>query len=122
MKTKSKIEEQLRKKNNPDLVNTILEAKKKEKWLEIAAILSSPRINKINVSIDKLNREAKEGETIIVPGKILSQGELNKKIKVVAFGFSERAKEKILKAKGEILNILDEIKKNPEAKNVRIIK
>ena len=122
MKTKTQIETQLRRKTNPELVKTIIEAKKKENWLEIAGILSSPRVKKIDVNLDRINKEAKEGETIVVPGKVLSEGEISKKVKVAAFSFSEKAKEKILKAKGETLTIMEEIKKNPEAKNVRIIK
>jgi len=122
MKSKNTIEFQLRKKTNPELVETIIKAKKKAKWLEVAGILSSPRINKISINLDKINKEAKEGEIIIVPGKVLSQGELDKKIKIAAFNFSEKAKEKILKAKGEILSIAEEIKKNPEAKGVKILR
>lgn len=122
MKTKTQIETQLRKKTNPELVKTIIEAKKKENWLEVARILSSPRVKKLDVNLDKINREAKEGEIIVVPGKVLSEGEMSKKIKVVAFSFSEKAKEKIANAKGETLTIMEEIKKNPEAKNVRIFK
>jgi large subunit ribosomal protein L18e len=122
MKSKTLIEKQLEKKTNPELVKTIIEAKKKAKWVEAAAVLSSPRIKRINMNLDKINKESKEGETVIVLGKILSQGELNKKLKVVALSFSQMAKEKILKAKGETLSILEEIKKNPEAKNVRFLK
>ncbi len=121
MKSNTKIEKQLKKKTNPELVGTIIEAKKKKGWTEIAEILSSPRINKISINLDKINETAKEGETIVIPGKVLSEGELNKKIKIVAFNFSEKAKDKISKSKGEFLTILEEIKKNPEAKNVRII-
>ena len=122
MKSKAQIEKQLKKKTNPELVNTIIEAKKKKNWLVVAAVISSPRIKKINMNLNQINDEAKEGENVIVPGKVLSQGEINKKIKVVALGFSEMAKEKILKAKGETLTILEEIKKNPDAKNVRFLK
>ncbi len=122
MKSKSLIEKQLEKKTNPELVKTIIEAKKKKNWLGIASILSSPRIKMINVNLNKINEETKDGETIIVAGKVLSQGEITKKIKVVAMSFSEKAREKILKAKGETLTILEEIKKNPEAKNVRFYK
>ncbi|MEK6827343.1 MAG: 50S ribosomal protein L18e, partial [Nanoarchaeota archaeon] len=103
-------------------VKTIIEAKKKSKWLEIAGILSSPKINQIDINLNKINENAKEGETILVPGKVLSQGEIEKKIKVVAFSFSEKAKDKILKAKGEVSTISEEIKKNPEAKGIKILK
>ena len=78
--------------------------------------------HKVNINLNELNKEAKEGETIVVPGKVLSEGELTKKVKIAAFGFSEKAKEKILKVKGETLTILEEIKKNPDAKNIRVIK
>lgn len=122
MKTKTQIETQLRRKNNSELVKTIIDAKKKKKWEEVAGALSSPRVKKINVNLDKINKEAKEGDVIVVPGKVLAEGEITKKIKVVAFGFSEKAKEKILKAKGEVLTILEEIKKNPEGKGIKIIK
>jgi large subunit ribosomal protein L18e len=122
MKSKTFIDKQLGKKNNPELVETILEAKKKKNWVEVAGLLSSPRANRTTINLDKLNEETKDGETILIAGKVLSQGELNKKIKVVASGFSEKAREKILKAKGETLSIVEEIKKNPDAKGIRIIK
>ncbi|MCL5018595.1 MAG: 50S ribosomal protein L18e [Candidatus Pacearchaeota archaeon] len=121
MKTKTQIETQLRRKTNPELVKTIIEAKKGEKWLEVAGILSSPRVKKINVNLDKKSSGKDEGEVIVVPGKVLSEGEISKKIKVVAFSFSEKAKEKIEKAKGETWTILEEIKKNPEGKGIKII-
>lgn len=121
MKSKSKIEKQLKRKTNPELVKTIIEAKKKKEWNEIAEILSSPGVNKICINLDKINEKIKEGEIIVVPGKVLSEGEIDKKVKIVAFNFSEKAKEKILKNKGETLTILEEIKKNPEAKNIRIL-
>ena len=122
VKSKKLIEEQLQRKTNPELVKTIIAAKKKKNWLEVAAVLSSPRTKKIAMNLDKINDEAEEGEIVVIPGKVLSQGELNKKIKVVALSFSEKAKEKISKAKGETLTILEEIKKNPEAKKVRFLK
>ena len=122
MKSKTRIEEQLQKKTNPELVKTIIGAKKKKNWLEVAAVLSSPRANRTNMNLSKINDEAKEGEIVVIAGKVLSQGDLDKKIKVVALSFSAMAKEKISKAKGEALTILEEIKKNPEAKNVRFLR
>ena len=121
MKSQSKIEEQLRRKTDSELVSTIILAKKKKKWMEAAELLSSPRANRKDINLEDLNKQVKEGETVIVCGKVLSQGSLDKKVKIVAWSFSEKAKEKILKAKGEISTIMDEIKKNPEAKNVRFL-
>ena len=65
MKSKTSIEKQLEKKTNPQLVKTIIEAKKKKNWLEVAAVLSSPRAKRINMNLDKINEEAKDGEIVV---------------------------------------------------------
>jgi len=121
MKTKSKIEKQLQKKTNSMLVETIITCKKQKNWVKIAEILSGPRKNRINLNLEELNKKIKDEKIIVIPGKVLSQGELDKKIKVVALDFSEKAEEKIKKLGSEISTILEEIKKNPEAKGVKII-
>ncbi len=121
MKTKSKIEKQLQKKTNPELVKTIIKSKKNKNWIKIAEILSGSRKKRINLNLDKLNDLGDNAKTIVIPGKILSQGNLEKKIKIVALNFSEKAKEKIKKSGSESLTILEEIKSNPEAKGVKII-
>ncbi|MDO8528420.1 MAG: 50S ribosomal protein L18e [Nanoarchaeota archaeon] len=120
-KSNTKIEKQLQKKTNSVLVETIIAAKKKEAWKKIAEILSSPRRKRMDINIEKISRESKTGETIVVPGKVLSQGDIDKKIKIVAVSFSEKAKEKLLKAKCDVSDMLDEIKKNPDAKGIKIL-
>jgi large subunit ribosomal protein L18e len=122
MKSKTKIEEQLERKNNPELAKTIILAKKNSGWLEAARILSGPRKSRINLNLDEINKEAKEGEKVVVLGKVLSQGKIEKKIKIIALNFSERAKEKILKEHCEFSTILEEIKRNPNAEKLRFLK
>ena len=121
IKSKTKIEKQLKKKTNSQLVRTIIAAKKNNKWLEIAGILASPRKNQPIINLQEISN-IKDEKILVITGKVLSQGELNKKRKIVALNFSEKAKEKILKSGGEALSILEEIKLNPEAKNIKIIK
>jgi large subunit ribosomal protein L18e len=122
MKSKSLIEKQIQKKNSPFLVETLIAAKKNSKWNEVASVLSSPRRKRINLNLEEINRLSKAGETIVVPGKVLSEGEIDKKINLAALGFSAKAKEKLIDAKCEVLSILEEIKKNPEAKGLRVLK
>ncbi len=123
MKSKTKIEKQSWKKNNPFLVETIRAAKKtgNDFWLRVAGILSGPRRSKTEINLNEIEKSTKEGDSVVFPGKILSQGEISKKIAVIAFGFSEKAREKLLKNKSHVLSILEEIKKNPEAKGLRIL-
>lgn len=118
-KSKSKIEKQLRKKTNSILVETIITAKKNKAWYRVAELLSVPAKKQSSINVGELAKES--AEVIVVPGKVLSQGFLDKKLRIVALGFSEGAKEKILNAKGEVISILEEIKKNPSAKGVKIL-
>ena len=122
MKSKTKISKQSERKTNPILVETIRAAKKHAKWLEVAAILSGPRRKSVNLNLQDIDKKAKEKDIIVIPGKVLSQGEITKKVKIVALNFSDKAKEKLLKSKIDVLTILDEIKKNPSAKGIRLLK
>ena len=121
MKSKTKISKQIRNKGNPELVETVMEARKNSGWFRISEILSSPRRNRVEKNLSVINNEAKEGESVVIPGKVLSVGDIDKKMKVIALKFSSNAQDKILKAGGKISTILDEIKKNPEAKGIKIL-
>ena len=121
MKTLTKIKKQIKKKTNSELVETILKAAKNEKQFQVAQIISGPRRKRMNLNLDEIDNIAKEGETVVVPGKVLQQGELNKKIKIIALNFSENAKEKLSRSKKDFATIEEEIKKNPDAKGIRII-
>jgi large subunit ribosomal protein L18e len=122
MKSKTKISKQTERKSNSKLIETIIAGKKNDSWNRVAGILSRPRRNKICINLEEINKNSKPGEVVVVPGKVLSQGDIDKKIKVVALNFSEKAKEKLLSAKCDVAYILDEIKSNPSAKGIKIIK
>ncbi len=122
IKSKTKIDKQLKKKTNNSLVETIINAKKKDAWVEVAGLLSGSRRKRMSPNLNEINEFSKEKDVVVVPGKVLSQGDINKKIKVVAIGFSERAKEKLLKAGCEVSLINQEIKLNPEAKGIKVMK
>ncbi len=122
MKTKTKISKQLERKSNSNLAETIIAGKKQEAWLEVAGLLSTPRRKRICLNLEEISKNSKTGENVVVPGKVLSQGEIDKKIKVIAFDFSDKAKEKLLSAKCEVISILDEIKLNPSAKGIKVLR
>ena len=118
--SKRKIEKRARKKKNPNLVDAIIKIKKKNP--HIAKLLALPVKKHARVNLKKIEAMVKEGDKILIPGKILSSGNLSKKIKIVAWSASEKAKEKIAKAKAEFVHIKDELKKNPELKDFTMIK
>ncbi len=121
-KTKTKIEKQLKRKTNPEIVETIIKAKKNDAWKNIAEILSGSKRNWISKNIFQINNEAEKSKKVVIPGKVLSQGEIDKKIKVIALSFSEKAKEKLLNKGCEIITLLEEIKSNPSGKDIKILK
>jgi len=87
----------------------------------VADRLSRSRRRSIAVNISRLNRYTKDGETVVVPGKVLGAGKMDHPVHVAAFAFSEGARLKILKAKGKCLSILELAEKNPKGTNVKII-
>lgn len=89
-------------------------------WKKIAEELEKPTRCRREVNIERINRTTKKDEIVIVPGKVLSKGELNHKVKVAAWKFSEAAKQKINKT-GKAMSIIELIKENPKGKKVRII-
>jgi large subunit ribosomal protein L18e len=111
MASKTKIKNRTRKKTNSDLVETIALAIKKNEN-EIAKILSGPTRNLPAINLGQINEKAKDGETIIIPGKVLSYGNVDKKIRVVAYNFSSVALDKLKKAKCELSTIREELENN----------
>jgi len=83
----------------------------------IASALEKPRRARPAVNLSKIERYAKPGETIIVPGKVLSSGNLTKNLDIAALEFSGNAKSKISKV-GKILTLQEALK----SKKPRIIK
>lgn len=90
-------------------------------WADVADRLESPRRRRAEVNLSEINRYAKEGETVVVPGKVLAAGTISHPVNVAAFSFSASAKRKILSAGGKVMSILDLVKENPKGKNVRLM-
>jgi len=115
------------KKTNPNLVGLIDKLKeagrinKAPVWRDIALRLEGPASNWAEVNISRLDRYASENETVVIPGKLLGSGEIDKKLMVAAYRFSGQAKEKIANAGGQNLSIEELLAKNPTGSKVRIM-
>jgi len=118
---KTKIERKLRKKTNPLLVRTIIQTKKRKGWEEVAHLVSLPRRKMIEKNLDEINRATKEGDTVVIPGKVLGKGSVDKKLVVCAFSFSEEAKRKLKEKKCGVKSIEEEMKENPNYQGVKIL-
>lgn len=112
---------------NPILKKLIQELKKASIeqdvaiWKRLATDLEKSTRTRRIVNLSKINRYTKENETIVVPGKVLGSGELNHKLNVSAYKFSESALEKLQKIGAKTIPLSDLIKENPKGKKIRII-
>jgi large subunit ribosomal protein L18e len=115
------------KKTDPMLTSLIRDLKRSAYendapiWKDIAVRLEKASRNWPVVNLDKINRYINENETALIPGKVLSSGNLTKKVSIAAWNFSDKSVDKIKKAGCKILTIQDLAKDNPKGKDVRIL-
>lgn len=72
-------------------------------YSDVARHLEKPRRSKSDVNVGKIEKCAHEGESVVVPGKVLGSGEISKRVHVYAWLYSKSAKEKIVSAGGTCL-------------------
>ena len=74
------------------------------------------------INLGEVSRHVKEGEVVVVPGKVLSSGEPAAKLTIAAFKFSPRALVKVEKAGGRCIPIQRLVEENPHGTKVRILR
>jgi large subunit ribosomal protein L18e len=89
-------------------------------WKRVAKDLEKPTRKRRIVNLYKIQKYAKDDEVVVVPGKVLGEGDFDKKITVAAYTFSDEAFAKI-NEKGKAILISELVEKNPNGKKVRIM-
>ncbi len=94
-----------RQPTNPELQKLISELGKQKEgfYRDLARHLSKAGRKRSSVNLRKISKVAGNSKSIAVPGKVLSEGELEKPVKVYAWRFSQKSKEKITKTGGSAL-------------------
>ena len=109
----------MRRKENTGLINLVTFLRKQSDfWKSVSEYLSKPKRQAIKANLNKIEKLAKENSTVVVPGKVLGDGELKKRVMVAAFSFSETAKQKL---KGQAVKIEDLAKENKKGDNIQLI-
>lgn len=90
-------------------------------WGRIADDLEKPTRQRRIVNLYSIDKNAKDNENIIVPGKVLGTGTISRKVNIAAWAFSGSAVEKITGAKGSCMSIIDMVKKDPKGQKIRIL-
>jgi large subunit ribosomal protein L18e len=114
-------------KTNPALQSLIHELKRRAQeqqapvWKDVAQRLAKPTREQPAVNLSRLERHLAQGDTAVVPGKVLAAGQLTKAVTVAAWAFSGPARQKIQAAGGKALSIPELAQENPQGAKVRII-
>jgi large subunit ribosomal protein L18e len=87
-------------------------------WKTIATELERPSRNHRVVNLGRIEKYCKDNDVVVVPGKLLSGGDLTKKVTIVAYAFSRKTADKL---GSKIMSIEDAMKKYPNGKNLKII-
>ena len=114
-------------KTNPRLTDLIAELKSTSReadadvWRDVADRLEKPRRTHAEVNLGRIERYAREEETVVVPGKVLGSGALQKNVTVAAVNFSSSAETKIEQV-GEPVSLEQALEENPNGSDVRVIR
>lgn len=84
-------------------------------WRHVLELSAVPARSRKSVNLYKINKHSKEGDNIIVPGKVLSEGVMDHKVNITAMEFSASALAKLTSTKCSVKK-LDEMLKLKEIK------
>ena len=114
-------------KTNPNLVDLIKGLKDQAReedasiWRDVAERLESPSKNWAEVNLSSIQRNAEDGETIVIPGKVLGAGRLEKNVTIGTFKASKSAEKSIEEAGGECIAISELADRMPEGTGIKIM-
>lgn len=115
------------REKNPELHRVVVELRRAARahdapiWGAVADRLERSRHGGKPLNVGHLERVAAAEETVVVPGKLLSEGPLSKPLTVAALGYSTEARSKVHAAGGTALSISDLLKAKPDGAGVRLL-
>ena len=119
MISNTKIKQRADNKTNPELKTLVDTLKKSKFWMNVAYYLTRPTREMPEVNLEKLSKSTKEGDMVVVPGKVLANGEMKHKITLAAFMISGSAKEKMKGSK--VITIKEMMESNKDGKGVKLV-
>jgi large subunit ribosomal protein L18e len=81
-------------------------------WEKVHYELAIPSRIRASVNLYKINKLTKDGDNVIVPGKVLSVGSMDHKINIAAVSYSGAARKALTDAKCNMVGIKEMVKMN----------
>lgn len=94
---------------------------KRSFWKNVSAFLLKSRSSRVAVNLAKIDKYTEEHDTVLIPGKVLSSGDLTHPITIAAFSYSKKAFKKIEKIGGEFIFIEELMKRNPTGSKIKLL-
>jgi large subunit ribosomal protein L18e len=94
---------------------------KRSFWKNVSAFLLKSRSSRATVNLGKIDKYTEANDTVLVPGKVLSSGELTHPITLAAFSFSKKAFKKVEKVGGTFIFIEELMKRNPTGSKIKLL-
>ncbi|MCL4378928.1 MAG: 50S ribosomal protein L18e [Candidatus Marsarchaeota archaeon] len=78
-------------------------------WKRVHHLVSVPARRRANVNIYKINKHTKDGDNVVVPGKVLSIGRMDHKVNIAALEYSKSAETLLSGASCRMVSISEMI-------------
>ena len=115
------------RKTNPSVVALVTQLQEKGRasgqglWRDIAERLEKPTRRWAEVNVEHVEQTVRDGEIAVVPGKLLGDGVVTKKLEIAAWSASASARAKVEKAGGKVWSLNEFAAKAKDGRNVRIV-
>ena len=86
-------------------------------WKRVLELSAVPTRSRRAVNIYKINKYSKEGDNIIVPGKVLSEGRMEHKVTITAMEYSAAAQVRLRSSQCTIKKLDDML----QQKEIKVI-
>ncbi|ABK78113.1 ribosomal protein L18E [Cenarchaeum symbiosum A] len=90
-------------------------------WLRLSRLAQKPTRARRTLNLNKIARYTKEGDVVVVPGRVLGTGSMPHKITLCPFGISGAAAEKVLSSGGRVTGFAELTKEFPTGKGVVLL-
>lgn len=107
------------------LILKLEKAGRKEKcqlWVTAAELLALPRRRMVQVNVGKIEKLSADGQVALVPGKLLGDGIIEKKLSIAAYECTPGAKKKVEAAGGVVMPIEELFAKNPKGTGILLVR
>ncbi len=102
------------KSNVKEWIAALEEASKGERyqklWRKANRLVDVPTRKRIEVNLSKIDENTKEGDNVLVPGKVLSSGSIKHRVNIAAIEFSQQALRGLKGANCNIMGIREMVK------------